>query len=68
MRSVALQEEDACVRALQNSLDFPAKARTRARERAASLVAGARSRARERPLLDSFLQEFALSSTHRPGA
>ena len=62
MRELALQDEETCVRALLASLDLPVNARTRIKERAASLVAGARARAKERPLLDSFLQEFALSN------
>lgn len=62
MRDLALREEQTCVRALLGSLELPAKSRARIKERAATLVAGARARAKERPLLDSFLQEFALSN------
>ena len=62
IRNAALQDEPTCVKALLDSLSFSAEARARAKARAAALVAGARSRSRERPLLDSFLQEFALSN------
>jgi RHH-type proline utilization regulon transcriptional repressor/proline dehydrogenase/delta 1-pyrroline-5-carboxylate dehydrogenase len=62
IRSATLQDEATCVKALLNSSSFSLDARARAKARAAALVTGARRRARERPLLDSFLQEFALSN------
>ena len=62
IRSTTLQDESTCVKTLLESLNLSANARLRAKTRAAALVAGARARSRERPLLDSFLQEFALSN------
>ncbi|HEY0943355.1 MAG TPA: bifunctional proline dehydrogenase/L-glutamate gamma-semialdehyde dehydrogenase PutA [Steroidobacter sp.] len=62
IRSATLQDETRCVQALLESSSFSIDARARARARAAALVTGARARARERPLLDSFLQQFALSN------
>jgi RHH-type proline utilization regulon transcriptional repressor/proline dehydrogenase/delta 1-pyrroline-5-carboxylate dehydrogenase len=62
IRSATLQDEVTCVKALLKSSSFSLDARARAKARAAALVTGARRRARERPLLDSFLQEFALSN------
>jgi RHH-type proline utilization regulon transcriptional repressor/proline dehydrogenase/delta 1-pyrroline-5-carboxylate dehydrogenase len=62
IRSNTLQDEPTCVKALLKSTSFSLDARARAKARAAALVSGARARARERPLLDSFLQQFALSN------
>ena len=62
IRSDTLQDETTCVKALLKSSSFSPDARTRAKNRAAALVSGARSRSKERPLLDSFLQQFALSN------
>ncbi len=62
IRSATLQDETACVKALLKSSSMSLDARARARTRAAALVTGARARAKERPLLDSFLQQFALSN------
>lgn len=62
IRSTTLQDEPACVKALLKSSSFSLDARARAKARATALVSGARARARERPLLDSFLQQFALSN------
>ena len=62
IRSATLQDETSCVKALLKNSNLSLDARSRAKARATSLVAGARARAKERPLLDSFLQEFALSN------
>src|SRR5687768_6862385 len=62
IRSMTLQDELTCVKSLLNSVSLSTNARMRAKTRAAALVAGARARSKERPLLDSFLQEFALSN------
>jgi RHH-type transcriptional regulator, proline utilization regulon repressor / proline dehydrogenase / delta 1-pyrroline-5-carboxylate dehydrogenase len=62
IRSTTLQDEATCVKALLKSSSFSLDGRARAKARAAALVSGARARARERPLLDSFLQQFALSN------
>jgi RHH-type transcriptional regulator, proline utilization regulon repressor / proline dehydrogenase / delta 1-pyrroline-5-carboxylate dehydrogenase len=62
IRSMTLQDEPTCVKTLLNSVSLSTNARMRAKTRAAALVAGARARSKERPLLDSFLQEFALSN------
>ena len=62
IRDTALQDEATCVKALLKSLSLSAETRARAKARAAALVSGARARANQRPLLDSFLQEFALSN------
>ncbi|HEY5754437.1 MAG TPA: bifunctional proline dehydrogenase/L-glutamate gamma-semialdehyde dehydrogenase PutA [Steroidobacter sp.] len=62
IRSVTLQDETTCIKALQKSSTLSLDARSRAKNRAAQLVSGARARSRERPLLDSFLQQFALSN------
>ncbi len=43
-------------------LDLVARCSVARQNRAAQLVTGARARSRERPLLDSFLQQFALSN------
>jgi RHH-type proline utilization regulon transcriptional repressor/proline dehydrogenase/delta 1-pyrroline-5-carboxylate dehydrogenase len=62
IRSATLQDEASCVKALLKSSSLSLDARARAKARAAQLVSGARARSRERPLLDSFLQQFALSN------
>lgn len=62
IRSATLQDEATCVKALLKSTSLSLDARSRAKARAAQLVSGARARSRERPLLDSFLQQFALSN------
>ena len=60
IRSTTLQDELTCVKTLLKSVNLSANVRMLAKTRAAALVAGARARSKERPLLDSFLQEFAL--------
>jgi len=62
IRSTTLQDELTCVKSLLKSVSLSTNARMRAKARATALVAGARARSKERPLLDSFLQEFALSN------
>ena len=62
IRSVTLEDEATCVKDLLKSSSLSPDARARAKARAAQLVSGARARSRERPLLDSFLQQFALSN------
>jgi RHH-type transcriptional regulator, proline utilization regulon repressor / proline dehydrogenase / delta 1-pyrroline-5-carboxylate dehydrogenase len=62
IRSATLQDETSCIKALLKSSTLSLDARSRAKNRAAQLVSGARARSRERPLLDSFLQQFALSN------
>jgi RHH-type proline utilization regulon transcriptional repressor/proline dehydrogenase/delta 1-pyrroline-5-carboxylate dehydrogenase len=62
IRSATLQDETSCIKALLKSSSLSLDARSRAKIRAAQLVSGARTRSRERPLLDSFLQQFALSN------
>jgi RHH-type proline utilization regulon transcriptional repressor/proline dehydrogenase/delta 1-pyrroline-5-carboxylate dehydrogenase len=62
IRSATLQDETTCVKALLESISLSPQARDRIKARAAALVTGARARSHERPLLDSFLQQFALSN------
>src|SRR5262245_42144729 len=62
IRSGTLQDETCTIKALLKSSSLSLDARSRAKNRAAQLVTGARARSRERPLLDSFLQQFALSN------
>ncbi|HEY0684199.1 MAG TPA: bifunctional proline dehydrogenase/L-glutamate gamma-semialdehyde dehydrogenase PutA [Steroidobacter sp.] len=62
IRSATLQDETTCVKALLKSSSLSLDARSRAKARATALVTGARARAKDRPLLDSFLQQFALSN------
>lgn len=62
IRSATLADESSCVAALLDQLKIAPGVREQATKQAARLVAGARARASERPLLDSFLQEFALSN------
>lgn len=62
IRRATLRDEDAALGELRLRLSLPLTLRASIREVATALVAGARARSAERPLLDSFLQEFALSN------
>ena len=60
-RAVAL-DDDAAVRALMQDIALTPGQRQRVMAQARYLVQGCRQRSGERPILDSFLQEFGLSS------
>ena len=60
-RAIAL-DEDVAVRALKADIDLAPGRRRQVMEQARELVQGCRRRSGERPLLDSFLAEFGLSS------
>lgn len=62
IRRATLRDESDALSTLRSQLQLSDQSRSTIKARATALVAGARARSAERPLLDSFLQEFALSN------